>query len=75
MARCTIPHLFGFDKWYQKRFGDLCEAHDRSYMLRLGSKWKADAALFKGIWGRGYRALAVGTWLFCATIGWWYWYD
>jgi hypothetical protein len=72
MARCTIwpPR---FRKWFQKRFGDLREEHDKHYMLRYKTKSYADMQLAKGIWDRGYKALAVGAWIFCQTVGWWYW--
>ena len=72
MSRCTIwpPKA---KQWFDRKFGDLCDAHDKDYVLRYKSKWDADIALTKGIWERGYPALAVGTWFFCQTVGWWYW--
>jgi hypothetical protein len=72
MARCTVWPP-SFKRWFDKRFGDLCDEHDKHYMLRYRSKFYADNLLVRGIYKRGYKALAIATWLFCQTVGWWYW--
>lgn len=74
MARyCTIPEIFGLREWYEKRFGDLCKAHDESYVIRHISRWQADWELFMGMVDRGYPVFGFLTWLFARTVGWFYW--
>jgi len=39
---CTVPKIFGFRKWFESRYGDLCEAHDGAYErgdCRLCADW------------------------------------
>lgn len=70
---CTLPKFLPIYKRYERKFSDLCHAHDNAYMLRYKSKWEADMELARGIWQRGNRTIAVATWFFCSTVGWWYW--
>ena len=75
MARCTVPRMLGFGEWFDARFGYLCEAHDHAYMMRSGTKFAADHALYRGIKARGYPMLAAITFLFCLSpIGLWFWW-
>ena len=74
---CTVPNILGLRKWFEVRFSDLCKEHDERYVARDCTKWEADAALFKGMVGKGnrYIPIAIVTWIFCWTpIGIWYWY-
>lgn len=70
---CTIPKIGGFYKWFEAKFSDLCKAHDAVYVNRSGSKFKADCELAKGMWRKGHPVLAASAFVFCSTIGWWYW--
>lgn len=70
---CTIPKIFGLRRWFESKFGDLCEFHDYSYQLRLG-KTKADMAMLKGMYKRGYWYLVPPTFIFFNTFGFWYYY-
>lgn len=72
---CTVPKLFGMKDWFEKRFGDLCEAHDYWYVHRTMSKWEADKRLARGMWKRGYKTLSVITFIACQTpYAFWLWY-
>ena len=42
MGNCSIPHIFGLKKWFDKNFGDCCDWHDERYVLRDCWKVKAD---------------------------------
>lgn len=76
MARkCTIPKIFGLREWFESRFGDLCEYHDLAYVERKGLRIVADYQFAKGMWMRGYRWLAVPSFLAVYMFGWLYWYD
>lgn len=74
MARCTIPSLLGLQKWFDKRFKDLCEQHDAAYLVR---KWKtkveADFALAYGFALRGYALLGILAFIYVSTLGTGYW--
>lgn len=75
MARCTVWPP-SFKRWFDKRFGDLCDEHDMYYRMKnkcYVTKQYADKTLAKGIWERGYKILAIATWCFCQTVGWYYW--
>lgn len=73
---CTIPTIFGLRDWFETRFGDLCEEHDRRYIEREGTQRDADLAMCAGMVERGYPLLAgVTYWLFFRTIGWLWWHD
>lgn len=72
---CTLPEIFGFRDWFEESFSDLCIEHDRLYQSRIGSIWKADYIFVKGMWCRGYKLLAIATYIFLLLFGWLYWYD
>lgn len=72
---CTIPALFNLRKWYEKKFGDLCEQHDHVYYYKIGTKWDADWEMTSGMWNRGYRLLSIVTFFFLWTVGIYYWYE
>lgn len=78
MARkCTIPAIFGLREWFESRFGDLCAAHDESYIAQEGgelARFRADYALAKGMWQRGYWWLALPTQVLLSTVGWYWWW-
>jgi hypothetical protein len=70
---CTIPTIFHVREWFERKFGDICEAHDAAYVLRSG-KWKADKMFYKAIWERGPIVLIIPTFLFFNTFGFFYYY-
>ena len=73
---CTVPAIFGFRKWFEKRFGcDCCKQHDEHYIeiwrfWRKGEKppitrLQADNIFFRCMIGKGkkYYPLALLSWL------------
>ena len=67
---CTVPAVFGFRKWFERRFKDLCEAHDRAYETRSWvKKIRSDWLMIQQMWQRGYRLLSVIAYLFFVSIG------
>jgi len=68
--RCTVPSILGLQNWFDKRFKDLCEAHDRAYTIRT---WKAkvegDFALAYGFALRGYPVLGFCSLIYTSTLG------
>lgn len=70
---CTLPKIFGLRRWFENRFGDICEIHDYGYVMRLG-KWKTDMIFLKRMWERGYWWLAIPTFIMFNTVGFFYYY-
>lgn len=73
--KCTIPKIFGFRKWFENRFGDLCAIHDAKYIKREGWRIVVDYHFAKGMWQRGYGWLAIPSFVVIYAIGWWWWFD
>lgn len=71
---CTIPKIFGLREWWEGRFGDLCALHDYDYDMKEVSRFEADAYYARGMWGKGYRSLAVVSFAGLTLFGWLYWY-
>lgn len=79
MARyCTIPEIFGLRSWFETRFSDLCKQHDAVYVQRkfgeIG-RLVADLQFCMGMWGKGYRALAVLSFYVIWIAGWVLWHN
>ena len=70
---CTLIKIPYFYSWYEREFKDLCKEHDIAYITRKHSKAKADYEFAKGLWERGHPFIAVGSYAFVATFGWFYW--
>jgi hypothetical protein len=60
---------FGFRKWFNDKFGDLCEEHDWHYERRIDRR-RADCILAGKIIQCGYPGLGVVTYIFVRLIGW-----
>lgn len=71
--QCTLPKILGLRKWFENRFGDLCEVHDYMYVNKFG-KWNADKAFLKGMYNRGYWWMVPPTFFFFMTLGFAYYY-
>ena len=71
---CTVPGWFRFNKWFESRFGDLCDAHDAAYTMRI---WRYKVASDFDFCGnmalRGYPALAWVCLLVFVFLGTPYW--
>lgn len=71
---CTIPRIFGFDKWFNSRFSDLCDTHDDAYVTRVwGDKVVGDFAFCASMAARGYITLAFACFAFFSLFGTLYW--
>lgn len=68
MAKCTLPHAFGFYAWFEAKFGDLCFDHDQAYAAKCNRR-AADCVLAGRIFARGYVVLALLTYFFVRTVG------
>lgn len=71
---CTVPKLFNLRKLYEKKFADLCRTHDLKYVQREGYLLVNDWNLSRGVWDRGYKLMAVATFLAIIPISWFWWY-
>jgi hypothetical protein len=70
MARCTILSLFGLQEWFDKRFLDLCVAHDEAYELRVWrEKVTSDFILAAGFASRGYGWMGYLSLLYTGILG------
>lgn len=69
MGACTLPRVLGFKKWFDARFGDLCESHDAMYDAAFPRK-QADLILCSGVMIRGYPALAIAAYIVVRAFGW-----
>lgn len=73
---CTIPEIFGVRGWFEKRFGDLCDEHDKDYVEKTVSRKEADKKLYRGMKERGHPILAAATYYgFLRPFGWLYYDD
>lgn len=78
MARrfCTMPKdPFGFRDWFESKFGDLCEIHDKAYKKGYnygGCKLCSDFRFITGIAERGNPFLAFWV-LFAVQMPWLWW--
>lgn len=66
---CTMPRILGLREWYERRFGDLCERHDRDYASGV-KRQHADLMMAAAIMERGYPVLALLTYWFVRLFGW-----
>lgn len=66
---CTMPKIPWFRNWFESKFGDLCEAHDKAY--GIGGQWQdkidADFEMSKEMAKRGYLFLSFIVLLIFAT--------
>lgn len=51
-----MPNIPYFRKWYENKFGTLCEQHDKDYK-KGKCKLCSDVRLTKGIYNKGYYLL------------------
>lgn len=72
---CSVPEICGFREWFEKKFGDLCAAHDAAYKdPYVACRRKIDCILAGNIFCRGYPVLAIATYIFVRGVGWTYWH-
>lgn len=71
---CTIPSLFGFKAWFEKRFGYACELHDEDYVAKAITRKQADCKMAASIIRKGYFWLGLATYIYCRLLGWFFWY-
>jgi hypothetical protein len=61
---CTMPNIPWFTPWYERTFGDLCQAHDLAYIdgrCKLCADWRFVRAIVARGWY--YAPLALATFL------------
>lgn len=72
--RCSVPRIFGFDKWFERHFSDLCKKHDKEYKTFCPyKKIKADISMAWHMAKRKFPLLAFLTLIFLSTCGSVYW--
>ncbi len=69
MSRCTMLYMPWFRKWFNDKFGDLCDIHDFNYESRYPRKL-ADIEFAASIMLRGYPFMAFFVYIFVRSIGW-----
>ena len=74
MAACTLPAIFGLQKWFDARFEDLCYEHDAAYTTRIWKyKVEGDFQLALGFAKKGYPILAFLSIFYTGIFGSIYW--
>lgn len=64
-----MPAIPLFRDWYERKFGDLCEAHDNVTDCKMCGDWR----FVRDIAKRGYLFIAIPTWI--AVNMPWVWFD
>ena len=74
MRSCTVPKIFGFRKWFESRFHELCVNHDYAYSIKAG-KLRSDKILSMQMHKRGYTTLGLLTFVILQSpFGWYNYY-
>jgi len=67
---CSVPKLFGLQKWFDKKFGDICDEHDYLYLKFCPAiKTYSDFKLAWRFISRGYPLLGILGLIYCSTFG------